>query len=149
MRRQKHALRRSSASVATSEATVEPPKISENFVAISEAITEPPTAQPPKVMQAKENVTSKEKNIERVTTHPIIVHTATTTTTFGEPHHSEDNPSHWMREIVKNAKHKPPPVRRGSTPTIDPNNLFGRGDLSDAEPSSIESGSENDDESVD
>ncbi|CZT17898.1 uncharacterized protein RCC_03735 [Ramularia collo-cygni] len=43
-----------------------------------------------------------------------------------------DESYQWMRDIVKNAQHRPPPVRRKSPPPIDPNNLFGCGDPSDS-----------------
>jgi hypothetical protein len=116
-RKQRIALRRS-ATFANSEAMVE--------VMNMQSL--------PAVHDAKANMDGvKEKSVGLEENNVIGVQgkKAIKKNVVGAEPHPEDDPSQWMRDIVKNAKHKPPPVRRASPPPIDPNNLFGRGDPSD------------------
>lgn len=101
---------------------------------ISEVIAEPSDVVEKKVTAPAEGAMARPS--------PIAVRAAT-----AERLHPEDNPSQWMRDIVKNAKHKPPPVRRNSPPPVDPNNLFGRGDPSEESANSDSSGDEDESDS--
>lgn len=129
LRRQKRVLRRSDASAA-SETSAEPSKVVDFKDSDSFYKGESPKGN------VKGNDSVK-KHIGKPQTPPTIVQTTTT-----EVFHPEDNPSQWMRDIVRNAKHKPPPAPRKSPPPIDPNNLFGRGDASSESENESDSDSE-------